>query len=343
MRKITSNHKIEYFQSKIFDTYFGGQSLVVFDIESMGLNPKVNEVVLAAFLEVTPDGDATVTQYLLDSMEEEVMLLSIIQDKLNSFDVVLTYNGKHFDLPFIKTRAQILGMRDMGMGDYNIKPYDLDLYLVLHGHSELKRILPNLKQKTIEEYMGLSTSRDDEISGAESVELFKEYLSTFDMDYRESLARKILLHNHDDVLQLYKLLPVIKKSNFHQAMAKLGFPVLNSLDFHCDITSVKMSSDELIITGTHNRQGFSYISFASEERPYNAEFKKDFTFNISVLTKRIGVHDIVNTRQIGLNDGLFDSLGGFTNGYLIVQSENALNPLEANILAKSLILLILNQ
>ena len=343
MKKIVNTHKIEYFDSRIFDTYFKDKSMVVFDIESMGLNPKYNEVVLAAFMDVKPNGEATVTQYLLDSMDEEPLLVSTIYDVLNSYDMMLTYNGRHFDIPFIKTRAQVLGIRDINPDWNDIVPYDLDLYLVLHGHSSLKKILPNLKQKSIEEYMGLATSRDDEISGAESVVLFKEYLSTLDMDYRESLANKILLHNHDDVVQLYKLLPIIKKTNFHQAMTKLGFPAYSSNTIKCDISYIKLSGNELQITGTHNRDGYSYISFASEDRPYEVEFKKDFSFEITIPTKKMDVHDIVNIRTMGLNDGVFNKLGGYVNGFIILASNSTLNALEANLLARELVSSILDE
>ena len=77
-------------------------------------------------------------------------------------------------------------------------PYNLDLYLVLNGHSPIKKFVPNLKQKTVENYMGLWQSRTDEISGAESVELYNTYEKTG----REDLESKILLHNSDDVIQL---------------------------------------------------------------------------------------------------------------------------------------------
>lgn len=55
--------------------------------------------------------------------------------------------------------------------------------------------------------MGLSDSRKDSISGAESVELYLEYKKCQDQSLKEKLEKKILLHNHDDLLQLYKLLP----------------------------------------------------------------------------------------------------------------------------------------
>ena len=109
------------------------------------------------------------------------------------------------DLPFVEKRWRRYSGASAAL------PYNLDLYLVLNGHSPIKRFVPNLKQKTVENYMGLWQSRDDEISGAESVELYNVYEKNHD----PALGEKILLHNSDDILQLSRLLPVIGKSDFH--------------------------------------------------------------------------------------------------------------------------------
>lgn len=66
--------------------------------------------------------------------------------------------------------------------------------------------------------MGLWQSRDDEISGAESVELYNVYEKNHD----PALGEKILLHNSDDILQLSRLLPVIGKSDFSQSHGSAG-------------------------------------------------------------------------------------------------------------------------
>lgn len=107
---------------------------------------------------------------------------------------------------------------------FNPGIYNLDLFLVVQGHSGLRESLPNLKQKTLEVFMGLADSRDDEISGGDSVALYEKYMQT----HAFALEKTILLHNHDDLLQLYKLLPVISKTDFHRAMYKLGFSPVTS-------------------------------------------------------------------------------------------------------------------
>lgn len=88
--------------------------------------------------------------------------------------------------------------------------------------------------------MGLWQSRDDEISGSESVELYNVYEKNHD----PALGEKILLHNSDDILQLSRLLPVIGKSDFHKAMAALGFPA-----GPLTVRKISIGKDRLTISG----------------------------------------------------------------------------------------------
>ena len=68
---------------------------------------------------------------------------------MKSVDYIITYNGRHFDIPFVEKRARKYKI------DIGICPYDLDLYLIINGHSELKSVLPNLKQKERRNFYGV--------------------------------------------------------------------------------------------------------------------------------------------------------------------------------------------
>ena len=96
--------------------------------------------------------------------------------------------------------------------------------------------------------MGLWQSRDDEISGAESVELYNVYEKNHD----PALGEKILLHNSDDILQLSRLLPVIGKSDFHKAMAALGFPA-----GPLTVRKISIGKDRLTIQEINGLHGIS--------------------------------------------------------------------------------------
>ena len=166
MKHITLKTEEKLYQSRTLDFYFKGMRIGVLDIETTGLNPAVNHFILGGLYSV-PEG--TLHQFFAETRAEEEEALSGYLDILQDLDLVITYNGRHFDLPFVEKRWRRYSGASAAL------PYNLDLYLVLNGHSPIKRFVPNLKQKTVENYMGLWQSRDDEISGAESVELYNVY------------------------------------------------------------------------------------------------------------------------------------------------------------------------
>ena len=227
------------------------------DIETTGLTPARSKFVLGGLLTFAEDC-TTLKQFFAESAAEESRLLSLYLAEALQYDALITYNGARFDIPFLRERAERLGLP---APDF---PYNLDLYLVLNRFSALRKVLPNLKQKTVEEFMGLWPLRKDDISGAESARLYQEYLRLSKNSIRlesnanlesstqleigvnleesawlensarlENIAAKaaleaMLLHNRDDVLQLARLLPVLEKTDFHSAMYAFGFPVLTA-------------------------------------------------------------------------------------------------------------------
>lgn len=222
--------------------YFGDENLKVgiFDIETTGLSPQSCQVIMGALL-TRVDGGVRVRQYFTEDDGEEAELLAIYKEALDEVDVLVSYNGDGFDFPFLKKRLA----RHM-LDDSFAKAFSLDLYSILHKYSNLRDIIPNLKQVTVEEYMGLRDSREDTIDGGKSVELFFQYLSNKSQELKEMM----LLHNRDDVLQLQRLLWIFDKLNIHRVAYHMGFPVI------CDdkkmlITKIKVKTKRLDIKGRY--------------------------------------------------------------------------------------------
>lgn len=269
MKTITELLRIAPYTSKIFDMYFGGKGFAVFDIETTGLSPSRCSVILSGILLGRNTGDSCeVIQFFADSPDDEKIILEKTRDILRKADFILTYNGRHFDIPFVKARAAKYGI------DFSFPLYNLDLFQVLQGHSPLREYLPDLKQKTVEIFMGLSDSRDDEISGAESIALYERYLKTGAF----ALEKTILLHNRDDLIQLCRLLPVIEKADFHRAMYKLGFPAGN-----CITEKIHFKGRNLCALGVQTGTPSDYISFPTEESPCSLTMSSaDLRFELSV-------------------------------------------------------------
>ncbi len=333
MKIYGSRHNVDVFSSRILNQYFKGMRIGVFDIETLGLNPSKVEVILAGLMSVDDDGHCMIRQYFAEKPSEEKELLLALQKDLNQFDYLLTYNGKHFDLPFIKKRAEILGL-----ADYLLRPHNLDLYLYLQGHSQIRNVISSLKQKSVEEYMGLAPSRSDEISGKESVELYYDFLNSFSEDERNRLRTKILLHNHDDILQLYKIFPVILQTDIHKGASALGFPVCGRNGWpQLNVASVKMNAAELLFSGVYASDPFQFSSYSCQVQPFDCHFDKDHTFAFALPVEKLKDNLFFNLKRYFRNLTPFENLPGYVNGFLILKQKNTPEYLECNMLVLHLL------
>ena len=392
MKHLTKTYNETLYSSALFDFYFKGLKIGILDIETTGLNPSKNKFILGGLYDCASN---TMHQCFAESRNEENSALICFLHELSKLDMVITYNGKHFDLPFIEKRRQVLSNAlsyvsydniqnasskdfphikkvckteskiplhtcrplrgDASQGtffeaygniaddiSYAIKksaafqlPYNLDLYLVLNGHSPLKRFVPNLKQKTVENYMGLWQSRSDEISGAESVELYNEYEKTGD----NSLMEKILLHNNDDVLQLTRLVKVISKSDFHKAMFHLGFPVGNLI-----VEKIKLERNVLFVAGKQQNHAIDYMGFSFDEYPVETRFdSRTSSFTIKFPIIRDSGMAIIDLEAAHMNTKEFSIYPGYGSGFLIIENHDEKKYMEINHFIKSFIHIFLNQ
>ena len=333
MEIIQRKHQMNHYTSRLLERYFPGMKLGVFDIETTGLNPAETEVVLAGFLEVNPDGSAAAAQYFAEKAGEERQLLAAIFKEFKKYDILLTYNGKHFDLPYVCRRAELNGFDDV-----RIPCHNLDLYLVLHGHSTLKQIIKSLKQKNVEDYMGLHIDRKDEISGADSVLLYQSFLEESDTGRKEELKQKILLHNHDDILQLYRILPVVQQTDFHRAMSHLGFPVRGTADWpQLNIGRIRMDNNGLEVTGFYSGSQISYASYDSGMAPYTCSFTPDGNFRFLFYTQhhKSSYYIQLSALLTESNRNALTCYPGHVNGYLILTEGKQVNWLEINMFVQT--------
>lgn len=330
MKIIKNTHKLEHFSSKIINQYFEDMRMGVFDIETMGLNPSRCPIILTGFMVISPNGDCTVTQYFADTPEDERLILEYLKKDFEAVDYVLTYNGKHFDLPFVEKRAAILGMDGF---DFNF--YNMDLYLILNGHSQLKYLIKNLRQKTVEEYMGLQAAREDEISGAESVSLYEAFLMCQNDDEKKALREKILLHNHDDLIQLYKLMPILRSTDIHKAFNSLGFPVKGHSGWpYMNLTSVKVSYTGLTLLGRYYGEPFSYMSYDTFTDNFSCEFNTENRFSFKIRTERHKGNTFINLKLYFDDYEDFKIYPNYVNDFLFISGGSNINALEINMFAK---------
>lgn len=321
MKKIIDKIKKDQFNSKLFNSYFQDKKIAVFDIETTGLSPSFAKVILTGIF-IVENGTGTVTQFFAEELEDEFNVISETVKILEEVDVIVTYNGRSFDMPFMKQRAKNLGI------EWKLDTkLSLDLYVVVSKHSTLGQSLPNLKQKSIETFMGFQVSREDEISGAESVALYNEYLRTKDKEKEEF----ILLHNHDDVIQLYNILPVIGYVDFHSAMGSMGILTENYL-----VTKIDFLKRQLRISGLQRNNPSTYIAFPTDSLPAHIEMTSEnlqFTITIEAEFLKdatyIDLHSFLKTPEI------LEKYPSYVNGYLILKDKDIIDYSSTNLFIKS--------
>ncbi|MBQ9015815.1 MAG: ribonuclease H-like domain-containing protein [Firmicutes bacterium] len=324
MEHIRAQVQTEQYSSAIWDQYFRGRRVCVLDIETTGLDRKRNHFILGGLLD--PER-GVLHQVFADHTKEEPQALRQFMELVCGFDVVITYNGRHFDMPFLAERMERCGIT----GEYT--GYDLDLYQVVNGHSPIRRLLPNLKQKTVESYMGLWQDRSDEISGAQSVELYMDYMRTRDPGAR----RRILLHNSDDVLQLQRLRPVIEKSDFHRAMYHMGFPAGDSWR-RWQVRRIGFHRDRLMIEGIQAGNRIDYLGYEMGRFPLQSCFDaKAGTFHMELPVLRQAGIAAVDLRSSGAEEAEFQKYPGFGSGFLVVEDRDGVKYREVNHFAQALI------
>ncbi|MDO5491117.1 MAG: ribonuclease H-like domain-containing protein [Bacillota bacterium] len=317
MKDLTLSTGARIRSGAVWDGYFHGLRTGVLDIETTGLNPRRDRFVLGGLY----DGQTGVLhQVFAESVEEEAETLQAFARLIDDVDMVVTYNGRHFDMPFLAERMRRAGTRALA------QPYDLDLYRMVDKYSPLRRLLPNLKQKSVENYMGFWQDRTDEISGVESVELYYEYTRT----KNPALEEKILLHNRDDVEQLTRLTKITEKCDVHRAMGNMGFPV--RLAGGClKVKRIRPGRDQLIIEGTQGRLSLDYRCYERDGCPVQAAFdggSGDFRV-VLPLIRRDGLA-MVDLRAAGVAEEQFARYPAAGSGFLVLENNGETQYRETN-------------
>jgi uncharacterized protein YprB with RNaseH-like and TPR domain len=320
-----------FYQSNIFRFYFDGLNVGVVDIETTGLSPARSRFVLGGL--VAPDVTGkSFFQAFAESTKEEAALLRAYLFELRNFDVLISYNGDHFDFPFLRGR---LGPNRIPEAEFPVFQ-SLDLYRILDRHSDFRKLLPNLKQKTVETFLGLWADRTDEISGADSVELYYRYLRTGDAALRD----EILLHNRDDIFQLSRLLKAFEKLDIHKIMFHGGF-LLPHRDRKIHIQGIRLEKGSIRVSGAHQNIPMDYKCWhASHEGRFSA---KEQTFTLRIPWKSKGNCFYVDLEEFPYDCAELEKYPACTNGFLIAKNGDEISYAEINHLIKILLKEILDE
>ena len=166
------------------------EEILFLDLETTGLG--MTPVFLVGTMECV-DGCFVFKQYFARDYSEEMSIVSAISQRLRSVRMLVTFNGKTFDVPFLKNRATATRVSLCHAHNH------LDL---LH---EARRIyrgkLPDCKLQTLEQYV-CGRTREDDIPGAEIPKAYHDFVRTGNANK----IGPILLHNLYDLLTMADLM-----------------------------------------------------------------------------------------------------------------------------------------
>ncbi|MDR1174829.1 MAG: ribonuclease H-like domain-containing protein [Treponema sp.] len=166
-----------------------------FDLETTGLSGGAGTVAfLAAMGMFTSSLQLRVDQFLLLDYPGETAFLERVLETLvpeDSSPTIVTYNGKTFDVPLLRTRCLMNGIR----------PPEIFQADLLHPARRLwKNILPGCSQSLIEtEILGLDRSGDT--GGAEAPDIWFDFLKTGKIERLMGICD----HNIKDIAGLARL------------------------------------------------------------------------------------------------------------------------------------------
>ncbi|MEM6274020.1 MAG: ribonuclease H-like domain-containing protein [Myxococcota bacterium] len=164
-----------------------------FDTETTGLSRGTGTLAFMVGMAWFEDDGCVVEQLVLPQPGEEAPLLHLFAERLASASCVVSYNGKSFDWPLLKTRFVMNRM----------KPPPLGLHIdLLHcARRVFRERLRGMTLGAVEEQV-LGMGRVDDMSGALIPASYRAYL----LDGDERALLPVLEHNRHDLVSLAALL-----------------------------------------------------------------------------------------------------------------------------------------
>lgn len=175
-------------------SFFKPEEIIFIDIETLGLY-YIHPVILVGLLSFK-NGQGELFQLLARNPAEEKALLFETINRLKQAAVIVGFNGRSFDVPYLKGRLRFQGLDD------ELRAFHFDL--LRQTRKNYRSQLPNCRLLTIERHL-LNQERIDDLPGSQVAEYYQRYLDTEDRGY----LAPILEHNACDLLTMAKLLGLI--------------------------------------------------------------------------------------------------------------------------------------
>jgi len=250
--------RFEHFANGIESGSLPSEKLLFFDMETTGLGGSGTVPFLIGFGSVTPDG-FQVRQYFLPDYPDEAGMLEAIRGEIALDSIIVSYNGKAFDLPILIDRLILHRIeRNLEFGAH------IDL---LHPVRRLyKRRLKDCSLSNIEREI-LGYFRHDDIPGYLVPSVYFNWLAT----ENACDLKKVVRHNADDIVSLFFIIHHIAEVRHNPAAAGLELDDLLSLarilekrGEHLELGNLLTGFGDII--RTNNRHDLLFLQSLSYKR-----------------------------------------------------------------------------
>ena len=161
------------------------EDFTIIDIETLGLSER--PIILLGIAHPSKDRVCT-KQYLLRDIQDEPSAIWSVISQIESHHSMVSYNGRSFDIPYIKQRLAYYGL------DASLENPHFDL---LHfTRRALRHKLKDCRLDTVESYLGIK--RDIDIPGALVPQFYDTYLKTKNIGPLVAIVE----HNKQDLVSL---------------------------------------------------------------------------------------------------------------------------------------------
>lgn len=160
------------------------------DTETTGLSGGAGTVAFEIGLGYINQQGMVIRQYVMRDYCEEAAMLAEIADRIRQFDIIVSFNGKSFDVPLLESRMLMCRIR---MPLTHMPHLDL-----LHAARRVYKLrLRRCSLAALEEAV-LGHLRTDDLPGSQVPQRYFDYIRTRDF----TLLDDVLRHNLDDVKSL---------------------------------------------------------------------------------------------------------------------------------------------
>ncbi|MBI9030916.1 ribonuclease H-like domain-containing protein [bacterium] len=192
-----------YIYSKIFNLA-SPEEIIFLDTETTGLDRGANTYAFLTGVLFMREEKWHLKQYFIESPENEVLLMQVLSELLSEFKILVSYNGKCYDIPLLDNRFKY------HKNQYSIR--NLDFLDLLHLSRRFwKPLLQGCKLQNIEAVI-LNYIRDysNDIPGEFIPKTYFDYLATTNA---EEISH-VFYHNEQDLFSLTRILTICQNLDF---------------------------------------------------------------------------------------------------------------------------------